>query len=82
MFPKGMINETVITITPLAMDQQQDLGVMAIIGSSLAVMAAGIPFDGPVGAARIGYKDGQFIVNPTREELDTGMANLIVAGKK
>jgi polyribonucleotide nucleotidyltransferase len=55
---------------------------MAIIGSSLAVMAAGIPFDGPVGAARIGYKDGQFIVNPTRAELDTGMANLIVAGKK
>lgn len=82
MFPKGMINETVITVTPLAMDQEQDLGVMTIIGSSLAVMAAGIPFDGPVGAARIGYKDGQFIVNPTRAELETGMANLIVAGKK
>lgn len=82
MFPKGMINDTVITVTPLAMDQEQDLGVMTIIGSSLAVMAAGIPFDGPVGAARIGYKDGQFIVNPTRAELETGMANLIVAGKK
>lgn len=45
-------------------------------------MAAGIPFDGPVGAARIGYKDDKFIINPTREELETGMANLIVAGKK
>ena len=45
-------------------------------------MAAGIPFTGPVGAARIGYKDGQFIVNPTREELDSGMANLIVDNKK
>lgn len=82
MFPKGMVNELVITITPLALDLTQDLGVLTIIGASLSVMAAGIPFTGPVGAARIGYKDGQFIVNPTREELDTGMANLIVAGKK
>ena len=82
MFPKGMINDTVITVTPLDIDQTQDLWVMTIIWSSLAVMAAGIPFDGPVGAARIGYKDDKFIINPTREELETGMANLIVAGKK
>lgn len=45
-------------------------------------MAAGIPMDGPIGACRVGYKNDAFIINPTREELETGMANLIVAGKK
>jgi polyribonucleotide nucleotidyltransferase len=45
MFPKGMINDVVITITPLALDQEVDLGVSTIIGSSLSIMAAGIPFD-------------------------------------
>lgn len=82
MFPKGMVNDVVITITPLALDLTQDLGVMTIVGSSLSVMAAGIPFDGPVGAARIGYKDGAFIINPSKAELDAGIANLLVAGKK
>ena len=77
-----MINDTVVTMTPLDIDQSQDLGVMSIVGGSLAVMAAGIPLDGPIGAARVGYKDGEYIVNPTREELESGMANLIVAGKK
>ncbi len=82
MFPKGMINDTVITITPLALDQELDLGVMTIIGSSLSIMAAGIPFDGPVGAAQIGYLDGQFIINPTRTQLKKSLFNLVVAGKK
>lgn len=82
MFPKWMVNNTVITITPLAMDQEEDLWVAMIVGSSLAVLAAGIPFDGPVGAARIGYKNGEFIINPTREQIESGMANLLVAGKQ
>ena len=60
MFPKGMINDIVVSITPLALDHQISLGVMHIIGSSLSILAAGIPFDGPVGAAQIGYLDGQF----------------------
>lgn len=45
MFPKGMINDTVVTITPLSLDHEQDLGAISIIGSSLAVMAGGIPFE-------------------------------------
>jgi polyribonucleotide nucleotidyltransferase len=45
-------------------------------------MAAGIPFDGPVGAVQIGYEDGQFIVNPTKDQIEKGMCNLLVAGKK
>ncbi|HBB04228.1 TPA: hypothetical protein DCZ39_05045 [Patescibacteria group bacterium] len=68
MFPKGMINDVVISITPLALDQELDLGVATIIGSSVSVMAAGLPFDGPVGAAQIGYIDDKFIINPTRAE--------------
>jgi polyribonucleotide nucleotidyltransferase len=82
MFPKGMVNDVVITITPLSLDQTQDLAVMTIVGASISVMSAGIPLDGPVGAARIAYKDGAFIINPTRQELAEGMANLLVAGKK
>ena len=82
MFPKGMINDIVVSITPLALDHQMSLGVMHIIGSSLSILAAGIPFDGPVGAAQIGYLDGQFIVNPSLEQLEKSDLNLLVAGKK
>ncbi len=82
MFPKGMINDVVITITPLALDQELDLWVSTIIGSSLSIMAAGIPFDGPVGAAQIGYIDGKFVINPTRSESEKSLFLLLVAGKK
>ena len=82
MFPKGMINDIVVSITPLALDHQMSLGVMHIIGSSLSILAAGIPFDGPVGAAQIGYLDGQFIINPSLEQLEKSDLNLLVAGKK
>ena len=82
MFPKGMINDIVVSVTPLALDHQMSLGVMHIIGSSLSILAAGIPFDGPVGAAQIGYLDGQFIVNPSLEQLEKSDLNLLVAGKK
>ena len=82
MFPKGMINDVVITITPLALDQELDLWVSTIIGSSLSIMASGIPFDGPVGAAQIGYIDGKFVINPTRSESENSLFLLLVAGKK
>lgn len=77
-----MINDVVITITPMALDQELDLGVATIIGSSLSIMAAGIPFDGPVGAAQIGYIDEKFIINPTRAESEKSLFLLLVAGKK
>ena len=82
MFPKGMINDIVVSVTPLALDHQMSLGVMHIVGSSLSILAAGIPFDGPVGAAQIGYLNGQFIVNPSLEQLEKSDLNLLVAGKK
>ncbi len=77
-----MINDVVITITPLAIDHEIDLGVSTIIGSSLSVMAAGLPFDGPVGAAQIGYIDEKFVVNPTKIESEKSLFLLLVAGKK
>ncbi len=82
MFPKGMINDVVITITPLAIDHTMDLWVSTIVGSSMSIMAAGIPFDGPVGAAMIGYIDGQFVINPTKAESEKSFFLLLVAGKK
>jgi len=82
MFPKWMINDVVITITPLALDQNFDLGYMTIIGSSLSIMASGIPFDGPVWACQIGYLDWKFLINPTKAELEKSSLNLVVAWKK
>ena len=79
LFPKWMINPTVTSISPLAVDLTQDLWVMSIVGCSLALHAAWIPFHWPVGAVRIGRKDGEFIINPTKEQIDTGEMNLLVA---
>lgn len=82
MFPKGMINDTVVSITPLALDHTMELDVMTIIGASLSIMAAGIPFDGPVGAVQLTYLDNEFIVNPTIDQLEKWLFSLLVAGKK
>ncbi|MFA6778112.1 MAG: polyribonucleotide nucleotidyltransferase [Bacilli bacterium] len=82
MFPKGMVNDIVITVTPMAMDPRYPLGVVSIVGSSISIMAAGIPFEGPVGAAQIAYVNGEYIVNPTNEQLEVATLNLVVAGKK
>lgn len=81
MFPKGMINDVVVTITPLAIDLEQDLGVLSIIASSLAIQKAGIPFYWPVSAVRVWYKDGQYIINPTQHEIETGELNLLLSGE-
>jgi polyribonucleotide nucleotidyltransferase len=82
MFPKGMINDVVISVTPLALDHEHPLGVMTIIGASVSIMAAGLPFEGPVGAAQIAYLDGKYIINPTNAELEKAELNLLVSGKK
>lgn len=82
MFPKGMVNDLVVSVTPLALDHEHPLGVMTIIGSSVSILASGIPFEGPLGAAQIAYLDGNFIVNPTNAQLEKATLNLLVAGKK
>lgn len=79
MFPKGMVNDVVITVTPLCLDLQNSPGELGIIGASTAIMLAGIPFAGPVGAARIGYADGQYIFNMTEEQATTSLLDLHAA---
>src|SRR6185295_15294680 len=54
--------------------------IPAMIGASAALMLAGVPFNGPIGAARVGYVDGQYVLNPTKTELTTSALNLVVAG--
>lgn len=82
MFPKGMINDVVITISPLSLDMQHSPGELSIIGSSLAVMLAGIPFAGPISAIRIGYKDGEYLINMTEEQALDSVMDLHVAGTR
>lgn len=80
MFPKGMVNDVIVTITPLSIDMQHSPGELGIIGASTAIMLAGIPFAGPVGATRIGYVDGSYIYNMTEEQALTSVLDLHVAG--
>jgi len=82
MFPKGMINNTVISVTPLALWHNHELWAISIIWCSLAIMAAWIPFDWPVWACQLWYIDDKFIINPSNEELENSTFDLLVSGKK
>jgi polyribonucleotide nucleotidyltransferase len=80
LFPDGFYNEVQIIATVLSIDPEVDSDIPAMIGASAAVTLAGVPFEGPIGAARVGYIDGQYILNPTKTEIETSKLNLIVAG--
>jgi polyribonucleotide nucleotidyltransferase len=80
LFPKGFRNDVQIIITPLSADQENDADVLAINGASAALMISDIPFDGPVGAVRIGHIGDQFIANPTILELEESDLDLVIAG--
>lgn len=80
LFPEGFLNEVLIMCTVIAHDMENDPDIVAMIGTSAALTISGIPFMGPIGAARVGYKDGQYIVNPTLEEQKTSDLDLVVAG--
>ncbi len=69
LFPKNMINNIVVSVTPLVIDKTQDLSILSLIGGSLSVLLAGIPFAGPIGAVRIGRIDGKFIISPTLDQI-------------
>lgn len=83
MFPKGMINDIVISVTPLSFDRENDLATLGILGWSIATMIAGIPFDGPVSWVRI-WSDtkNDIIINPLISEFENNWLNLLVSGKK
>lgn len=79
MFPSGMVNDIVVSITALSADKENNAWVPAIIWASLAIMLAGIPFEGPVGAVRLWYKDWNFIINPTYEEVENWVLDIVIA---
>jgi polyribonucleotide nucleotidyltransferase len=80
LFPKGFRNEVQVITTVVSMNADVDADVPAILGASAALAIAGIPFKGPVAAARIGYLDGRYILNPTFSELAKSQLDLVVAG--
>ncbi len=80
LFPSGFKNETQVICTVLSHDQENDPDIAAMVGASAALTISGIPFLGPIGGARVGYKDGQYILNPTYQELAESELDLVVAG--
>ncbi|HMU63166.1 MAG: polyribonucleotide nucleotidyltransferase [Nitrosomonas sp.] len=80
LFPAGFYNEVQILATVLSSDSEIDADIPAMIGTSAALVISGIPFDGPIGAARVGYFNNEYILNPTTTELKNTQMNLVVAG--
>src|SRR5215203_3386417 len=76
LFPEGFFNEVQVIATVLSVDPEIDPDIPAMIGASAALALSGVPFDGPIGAARVGYIDGQYVLNPTKTELATAQLNL------
>ena len=82
LFPKGFLNEVQVVCTVMSAEKDQDPDIAAMIGTSAALAISGIPFNGPIGAARVGYKEGSYLLNPGYEELDSSSLNMTVAGTK
>jgi len=80
LFPDGFTHELQIIATVMSLNNQVDPEIPALLGASAAVALSGVPFNGPIGAARIGYHNGQYLLNPTRKELKTSQLDLVVAG--
>jgi polyribonucleotide nucleotidyltransferase len=80
LFPESFYNEVQIVATVMSSDSEIDSDVPAMIGASAALAISGIPFDGPIAAARVGYAHGQYLLNPTATELETSQLDLVVAG--
>ena len=80
LFPDGFYNDVQIIATVMSVNPEVDPDVPAMIGASAAVALSGIPFNGPIGAARIGYLGGQYVLNPTKTELASSQLDLVVAG--
>jgi len=81
LFPEGLYNDVVVTCLVISSDGANDPDVLAMLGASAALHISDIPFDGPVGAARVGLSEGKFILNPTYEQRENCELELFVAGK-
>src|SRR6202030_1079800 len=80
LFPDGFRNDVHVVATVLSMDPDIDADIPALLGASAALALSGIPFSGPIGAARVGWKDGRYLLNPTASELAQSQLHLVVAG--
>jgi polyribonucleotide nucleotidyltransferase len=82
LFPEDFRNEVQIIATVMSLNPEVDGDILALIGASAALALSGAPFDGPIGAAKVGYKNGQYILNPSTTELLDSDLELVVAGTK
>ncbi len=80
LFPKGFMNEVQIIATLMSSNPEIDGDIPALIGTSAAIALSGMPFNGPIGAARVGYIDGEYVLNPTATQLKESKLDLVVAG--
>ena len=80
LFPDGFRNDVQVVATVLSMDPDIDADIPALLGASAALTLSGVPFSGPIGAARVGWKDGRYLLNPTASELSQSQLHLVVAG--
>ncbi|WP_395755969.1 polyribonucleotide nucleotidyltransferase [Edwardsiella ictaluri] len=80
LFPEGFLNEVQVVATVVSVNPQVSPDIVAMIGASAALSLSGIPFNGPIGAARVGYINDQYVLNPTQDELKQSRLDLVVAG--
>ena len=80
LFPEGFRNEVQIVATVLSYDNENDPDIVSMIGCSAALTLSGIPFFGPIGAARVGFEYGAYVLNPTQDQMKTSQLELVVAG--
>jgi len=80
LFPKGFTNEVQVIATVMSVNPDIDPDIVAMLGTSAALAVSGIPFKGPIGAARVGYANGEYLLNPGNEALKTSQLDLVVAG--
>ncbi len=80
LFPDGFYNEVQVIVQVVSLNPEVDADIPAMIAASAALAIAGIPFAGPIGACRVGYDKGEYILNPTASQLQTSKMNLVVAG--
>ncbi len=80
LFPKGFKNEVQVIATVMSLDPEVDPDIPALVGASAALAISGIPFNGPIGACRVGYRDGQYLLNPSFDQVKASELDLVVAG--
>jgi polyribonucleotide nucleotidyltransferase len=80
LFPDGFFNEVQVVATVVSLNPDVDADIPALLGASAALLIAGVPFNGPIGAARVGYRDGKYLLNPTRTDQASSQLDLVVAG--